>query len=63
MIGRSGKRWSRISVLAARHNDDDDLGKFKRGQPGYVSMTVWLHYLDFNETPREKKLMRTIQGC
>ena len=24
MIGRSGERWSRISVLAARHDDDDD---------------------------------------
>ena len=23
-IGKSGKRWSRISVLAARHDDDDD---------------------------------------
>ena len=23
MIGRSGERWSRISVLAARHDDDD----------------------------------------
>ena len=25
MIGRSGKRWSGISVLAARHDDDDDI--------------------------------------
>ena len=25
MIGRSGERWSRISVLAARHDDDDDI--------------------------------------
>ena len=25
MIGRSGERWSGISVLAARHNDDDDM--------------------------------------
>ena len=25
MIGRSGERWSRISVLAARHDDDDDM--------------------------------------
>ena len=24
MIGRSGERWSRISVLAARHDDGDD---------------------------------------
>ena len=24
MIGRSGERWSEISVLAARHDDDDD---------------------------------------
>ena len=24
MIGRSGERWSRISVLAARHDNDDD---------------------------------------
>ena len=24
MIGRSGERWSRISVLAARHDDDDE---------------------------------------
>ena len=24
MIGRSGERWSRISVLAARHDEDDD---------------------------------------
>ena len=24
MIGRSGERWSGISVLAARHDDDDD---------------------------------------
>ena len=23
-IGRSGERWSGISVLAARHDDDDD---------------------------------------
>ncbi len=26
MIGRRGERGSRISVLAARHDDDDDLG-------------------------------------
>ena len=25
MIGRSGERWSEISVLAARHDDDDEL--------------------------------------
>ena len=25
MIGRSGERWSGISVLAARHDDDDDI--------------------------------------
>ena len=25
MVGRSGERWSRISVLAARHDDDDDI--------------------------------------
>ncbi len=25
MIGRSGERGSRISVLAARHDDDDDI--------------------------------------
>ena len=25
MIGRSGERWSRISVLAAQHDDDDDM--------------------------------------
>ena len=25
MIGRSGERWSGISVLAARHDDDDDV--------------------------------------
>ena len=25
IIGRSGKRWSGISVLAARHHDDDDM--------------------------------------
>ena len=24
MIGRSGERWSGISVQAARHDDDDD---------------------------------------
>ena len=24
MIGRSGERWLRISVLVARHDDDDD---------------------------------------
>ena len=24
MIGRSGERWSGISVLAARHGDDDE---------------------------------------
>ncbi len=24
MIGRSGERWSRISVLAARHDDDEN---------------------------------------
>ncbi len=24
MIGRIGERWSGISVLAARHDDDDD---------------------------------------
>ena len=27
MIGRSGERWSGISVLAARHDDDDDFTK------------------------------------
>ena len=27
MIGRSGKRGSGISVLAARHDDDDDICK------------------------------------
>ena len=25
MIGRSGERWSRISVLAAHDDDDDDV--------------------------------------
>ena len=25
MIGRSGERWSEISVLVARHDDDDDI--------------------------------------
>ena len=25
MIGRSGERWSRISMLAARHDDNDDI--------------------------------------
>ena len=25
MIGRSGERWSGMSVLAARHDDDDDI--------------------------------------
>ena len=29
MIGRSGERWSRISVLTARHDDDDD-SSFRR---------------------------------
>ena len=29
MIGRSGERGSGISVLAARHDDDDDLKPFK----------------------------------
>ena len=28
MIGRSGQRGSRISVLAARHDDDDDVCKY-----------------------------------
>ena len=32
MIGRSGERWSRISVLAARHDDDDD----------YIPQTSWI---------------------
>ena len=26
-IGKGGERWSRISVLAARHDDDDDITK------------------------------------
>ena len=26
MIERSGERWSEISVLVARHDDDDDDG-------------------------------------
>ena len=30
MIGRSGERGSGISVLAARHDDDDD-DKFQKG--------------------------------
>ena len=25
MIGKSGERWSGISVLAARHDDDDEV--------------------------------------
>ena len=25
MIGRNGERWSGISALAARHDDDDDI--------------------------------------
>ena len=28
-IGRSGERWSMISVLAARHDDDEDDVKAK----------------------------------
>ena len=27
MIGRSGERWSGISMLAARHDDDDESAK------------------------------------
>ena len=32
MIGRSGERGSGISVLAARHDDDDDLDMARRSQ-------------------------------
>ena len=35
MIGRSGERWSGISVLAARHDDDDDIKKYVRKNPFY----------------------------
>ena len=30
MIGRSGERWSGISVLAARHDDDERSNHFKK---------------------------------
>ena len=29
MIGRSGERWSGISVLAARHDDDDSISHIR----------------------------------
>ena len=31
MIGRSGERGSGISVLAARHDDDDDISGYSKG--------------------------------
>ena len=41
MIGRSGERGSGISVLAARHDDDDDVFIFT----GFVSLLLksYLH--------------------
>ena len=33
MIGRSGERWSGISVLAARHDDDDNWSTNFSGVP------------------------------
>ena len=40
MIGRSGERWSGISVLAARHDDDDD--NCKRHTLAVLKHRAWL---------------------
>ena len=37
MIGRSGERGSGISVLAARHDDDDDIS-VEKGQ--FIGMVI-----------------------
>ena len=36
-IGKSGERWSRISVLAARHDDDDDI---------YIYIYIYIYHDD-----------------
>ena len=46
MIGRSGERGSGISVLAARHDDDDDFKQFSMSNSSkyyYVSVTIQLN--------------------
>ena len=41
-IGRSGKRGSRISVLAARHDDDDAIKNFPWSVSWWPSTGVWI---------------------
>ena len=40
MIGRSGERGSGISVLAARHDDDDDSRRNTRGKKGLPGISI-----------------------
>ena len=45
-IGRSGERWSGISVLAARHDDDEYLNKFKQKNCTYTKLNCF-KYIDY----------------
>ena len=45
MIGRSGERGSGISVLAARHDDDDDISGKNRGCFCFIVPTI--EFLNF----------------
>ena len=40
MIGRNGERGSRISALAARHDDDDDVTSRNQVKPFFVPVMI-----------------------
>ena len=43
MTGRSGERGPGISVLAARHDDDDDAVKQPINQPSFVHIYIYIY--------------------
>ena len=53
MIGRSGKRGSEISVLAAWHNDDDDYNDDDDRVDYYYNNRLIVEWLEFSPMIRE----------
>ena len=49
MIGRSGERGSGISVLVARHDEDDDISPCGFGRlVGFYGISTFVGYLTLN---------------
>ena len=51
-IGRSGERWLEISILAAWHDDDDDLCRKIRHPPNMGLQNTLIASLQMDKTPR-----------